>query len=359
VQGKNKAILFIVQYPKRVSPAQRFRFELYEGFLQQNGFDVTTRYFLNKKEYEIIHKDGFFLRKSFAVIRGFLRRTKLLFSILKYDYVLLQREAAPLGPPIFEWVIIKIFKRKIIYDFDDAIWIPHISQHNRVARYFKNTAKVKYICKWAYKVSCGNEYLCSYARQYSNRVIYNPTCVDTDNQHNMVAEHNAAKLTIGWTGSFSTLKYLDALQPILKKLQGKYDFDIKIICNKRPELDLENIIYIEWSEENEIKELASCQIGLMLLPDDEWSKGKCGFKLIQYMALEIPALCSPIGVNNTIIDNGLNGVFCDSPEEWYTAIERLLLDDSLRKRMGEAGRKKIMEQYSLQSNKENILSLFN
>jgi glycosyltransferase involved in cell wall biosynthesis len=354
----NKEILFIVQLPKNVSPGQRFRCELYEELLHKNGFNTTTNSFLDNKGYEIFYKPGFVFAKFSAVIKGLIRRKLLLFKLKKYDYIFIQREASPIGLPFFEWIASKALHKKIIYDFDDAIWIPHISEQNKLAAIFKNSKKVGQICRWAYKISCGNNYLCGYAKQFNSRVIYNPTCVDTDNRYNIITNHDVEKVTIGWTGSFSTVHFLNMVQPALKKLQEKYDFTIKIICNKQPVLDLKNITYVEWTEENEVSELATCQIGLMPLTDDGWNKGKCGFKLIQYLALEIPAISSPIGVNNIIIEEGVNGFFSITDEEWYKSIEQLIINPALRKQMGTAGRKKIIEKYSLSSNANNFLALF-
>ncbi len=348
----------IVQYPESISPCQRFRLELYKDTLVKNGFLVTTKPFLNKMGYDIVHRYGFFFKKSMAILKGYIGRLLLLFQIGKYDFILLQREVAPLGPPIFEWICVKLFQKKLIYDFDDAIWLDTVSPQNSLARKFKNARKVNDICKWAYIVSCGNQYLCNYARQYNKNVIYNPTCVDTEKHHNVLANHDVEKVTIAWTGSFSTLKYLELVEGALKKLQEKYEFDIKIICNEAPSLNLKNVKYIEWNEENEVSELASCQIGLMPLSNDEWSKGKCGFKLIQYLSLGIPAVSSFVGVNKDIIEEGVNGYFAGSDADWYNSIEKLILDVGLRKKMGRAGRKKIAARYSLVSNENNFLNLF-
>jgi len=358
MENKRKEILMLVQYPEKVSPGQRFRFELYKEVLAQNGYVVTTKSFLDKKGYDVAHRYGFFFKKIIATLKGFIGRLLLLLHIGKYDFILLQREVAPLGPPVFEWIYIKLFHKKVIHDFDDAIWIASVSEQNTLASNFKNAKKVKKICKWAYKVSCGNEYLCNYARQFNQNVIYNPTCVDTENRHNILANHDVERIAIGWTGSFSTLKYLEIVEPALKKLQDKYDFDIRIICNEKPALQLRNVKYIKWSEENEVSALATCQIELMPLTNDEWSEGKCGFKLIQYLALGIPAVSSPVGVNKIIIEDGVNGYFANSDAGWYDAIEKLILDADLRKKMGKAGREKIIAKYSLLSNKNNFLSLF-
>lgn len=358
MQVDKKEILFIVQYPENVSPAQRFRFELYKGLLENNGFTVTTLPFIDKYGYAVIFKNGFYIRKSFAVLKGFFKRFILLFQVQKYAYIFLQSGVAPIGPPVFEWILIKVLGKKIIYDIDGAIWMEKFSEKNRLPQMLRNANKVPLICKWAYKVSCGNEYLCSYAKRYNSNVVYNPTCVDTERLHNIRANHNVQRVTVGWTGSFSTLKYLDMLEPVLSRLQKKYDFDIKIICNQQPALNLKNLNYVEWSPENEVTELSKCQIGVMPLTNDEWSEGKCGFKLIQYLALEIPAVSSNVGVNKKIIDENINGFLCNSETEWYAAIEKLLLNADMRKKMGIEGRKKIVREYSLLSNGENFMFLF-
>src|SRR5688572_20710399 len=262
---RDKEILMIVQYPEKVSPAQRFRFELYKDLLQKNGFHITTHSFLDEQGYEIIHQYGYFLRKAWAIFKGFCRRLLLLFTVRKYEFIFLQREATPVGPPVLEWVLARLFRKKIIYDFDDAIWLRIVSKQNSVATIVKNTGKVKKICSWAYKVSCGNHYLCNYAARYTSDVVYNRTCLDTVNKHNIISNHDVERITIGWTGSFSTMDYLQLVQPALQLLQKKYEFDIKIICNQEPVLELDNVTYVKWSEENEVSELATCQVGLMPL----------------------------------------------------------------------------------------------
>lgn len=358
MKNKKFEILLVVQFPEKVSPCQRFRFELYQDLLAENGYRITTKPFLDKEGYAVIHQYGFFFEKLLALLKGFAGRIFLLFQLHKYDFILLQREVAPIGPPIFEWLFVRVFNKKVIYDFDDAIWIKSVSEQNSLAAKLKYAKKVNSICKWAYKVSGGNRFLCDYASQYNKNIVYNPTCVDTVKRYNVLARHDVEKVTIAWTGSFSTLKYLALVEKALQMLQEKYEFNIKIICNEKPSLKLKNVHYVEWSEDNEVSELASCQIGLMPLTNDEWSEGKCGFKLIQYLALGIPAVSSAVGVNKIIIDEGINGYFADTDTDWYHAIEKLMLDGKEREKMGKAGRQKIMTQYSLQSNENNFLTLF-
>jgi glycosyltransferase involved in cell wall biosynthesis len=219
--------------------------------------------------------------------------------------------------------------------------------------------KVKYNCRWAYKVVGGNKYLCDYARRFNKNVVLIPTCVDTVARHNQLKETQNGKLTIGWTGSHSTLHYLDDIIPVIKQLQDEFDFNFLVIANRAPELPLRDWTFVPWQEKTEVADLLKLDIGIMPLKHDSWSEGKCGFKLIQYLALGIPAVASPVGVNPQIIDGGRNGFLCITPDEWYQALKHLLLDRDLRKDLGGHGRKKMMDQYSVQSQEQRFLGLFN
>ena len=127
---------------------------------------------------------------------------------------------------------------------------------------------------------------------------------------------------IGWTGSHSTLKYLDEIQPVLHKILQEYPtVEFIVIADRPPSLDVgSSVKFVPWNSETEIKDLLQFDIGIMPLPDDEWAKGKCGFKALQYMALELPAVASPVGVNSKIINHGVNGFLCNTPEEWEEAL---------------------------------------
>jgi glycosyltransferase involved in cell wall biosynthesis len=353
-----KKILFVVPFPKKIYPSERFRIEVYEKELQEKGFEYDTIFFWDYYARSILYKKGLVAHKIAAVIKGFFRRLKSLTIIHRYDYIFILREAAPIGPPVFEWIYTHIFKKKIIYDFDDAIWIPQISDTNSWARFAKAFWKVKRNCRWAYKVSVGNSYLHNYAIQYNQNVIINPTCVDTVNRHNIIKEQHAEKVVIGWTGSFSTLHYLDEIVPALKELEKKYEFEFLVIADQNPNLPLKGFKFIEWKLVSEIEDLLTINIGIMPLDNDEFSKGKNGFKLIQFLSLGIPVAASPIGVNVQIVDEGVNGFLCQTQQEWVNALQKLLSDEILRRQMGLNGRKKIEENYSVVANKGRFLSMF-
>lgn len=360
-------ILFITPYPLQEAPSQRFRFEQYFDILTESIFHFTVHPFLPSDRSEVLYKRGNNPQKIILLISGFANRIKTLSKIRQYDFIFIHREATPIGPPAIEWLIAKVFRKKIIYDFDDAIWLTDKKNESWLEKKLRWRSKVGLICKWSYKVSCGNEYLCSYARKFNNNVVLNPTTIDTEKAHNRIffttslpsTEQQEKKTVIGWTGSSSTLKYLEELGPVLQQLLEKYpSIVILIIADRPPQMKLDRLVFKQWARETEIKDLCQVDIGIMPLPDDEWSKGKCGFKALQYMALEIPAVVSPVAVNKNIVTPGVHGFWCESQLEWVGRLSQLIEDPALRKEMGSNGRKKVVKEYSVFSNKENFLSLF-
>lgn len=354
-------ILFLVPYPLHESPSQRFRFEQYFQTLDQNGHRYHVQSFLDSHNWQAFYTSGKILKKVTALLSGFAKRSGILFRLYSYDLVFLHREAAPLGPPVFEWIIAKILRKKIIYDFDDAIWMTDHVHESFIVNKIRWRSKVRAISAWSYKVSCGNEYLCAFARQYNSSVVYNPTTIDTENLHTpqKTSAIDKKKITIGWTGSHSTLKYLKSIEATLAKLEQEYSqIKILIIANQKPDLNLKSFEFLPWQIETESEDLSKIDIGVMPLPDDEWTKGKCGFKALQYMAMEIPAVVSRVGVNSNIVDHGINGFLATSEADWFNFLSQLINDSVLRKKMGKSGRKKVIDHYSVSSNASNFLSLF-
>lgn len=353
-------ILFLAPYPLQSAPSQRFRFEFFHKFMEEKGMAYDFQSFLSIKGWKVLYEKGRTIDKALAVAGGFLRRMSLLFYLQRYSHIFIHRELTPFGPPVFEWLIGRVFQKKIIYDFDDAIWMPDQVTENPAWKILKWRSKVGSVCKWSWKVTAGNEYLADYARVHCSRVICFPTVVDTEiHQPDPTKKvSDQEKLTIGWTGSHSTLFYLNDIIPILQKLEQRHDFNFLVIANKNPQLPLQNFWYIPWNKETEIEDLSNMDIGIMPLEDTEWAKGKCGFKLIQYLAIGIPAVASPVGVNVQIIRDGETGYLADTQEKWLSSLELLLSNHALRKEIGKQGRREMIHHYSVASQKERFLGLF-
>lgn len=360
----NLKIVFLTPYPHDTAPGQRFRFEQYYDILQGHGYQLTLLSFFSEGGYAKLQGRGTRLLVPLFIFWGFARRLFHLSMVVRTDFVFLFREAAPVGPPIIEWIVSKVLKKKIIYDFDDAIWLTDRTDESKLEKLIRWRSKVGQICKWSYRVSCGNAYLAAYSKQFNLNVIVNPTTIDTKSKHNqtkklLISPSSNSSVTIGWTGSHSTLKYLTEIESTLRQLETKFDHVRFIfIADRRPQLNLTRFVFIDWNKESEIEDLLKIDIGIMPLPDDEWTKGKCGFKVLQYMSLGIPAAASPVGVNSEIIDHGVNGFLCLTHEDWVECLEKLITNLTLRKQMGVEGRKKIISNYSVVSNSSLFLGLF-
>ncbi len=351
-------VFFIVPYPQGVAPSQRFRFEHYLDYIREQGVEFSVSSFLDLKAWNNLYKKGHLASKVWATCKGFLRRLCDLFLVYRYDFIYIHREATPLGPAWFEWFAARVFKKKIIYDFDDAIWIPTTSDNNRYVQGLRNFGKVKKICRWSHLVVTGNEFLKSFATKYNANCLIIPTVVDTEHVHNRVKDQENMPAIIGWTGTFSTLQYLNMILPAISEIQKKYKFQFIVIADKDPQPKLPFYRFIQWNKETEIDDLLKFNIGVMPLEDTELAKGKCGFKAIQYMALGIPALVSPVGVNTEIVDDGKDGFICKNTIEWENNMLTLLESTEKRKDMGSFARKKIKEHYSVLATKIQFLSIF-
>lgn len=355
---KKPSIIFLATYPQGISPGQRFRFEQYCQLLSKN-YDLNIVHLLSVSQLDRRKSIGNWLR----IFSGIARRCYHFLLATRYNYVFIFREALPFGPPVFEFLLSRVMGKKIIYDFDDTIWLTDNINESWLQRTLRWRRKVALICKWSHTVSVGNTYLADFARLYNDRVIINPTTIDTESLHNPALykrkPRNSDSTIIGWTGSHSTLKYLKEIESALQAIERKYpSVNFLVIADQQPNLTLHNLIFIPWNKETEIEDLLQIDIGIMPLPDDDWTKGKCGFKALQYMALEIPAVVSPVGVNREIVDHGINGFWCQTETDWIDSIEKLISNKVLIKKMGENGRKKVKDRYSVLSNTSNFLSLF-
>lgn len=354
-----KTIYIIAPYPKGKAPSQRFRFEQYLTLLENKGYKIRYCPFLSESTWKILYQEKKYLQKFFGILVAFIRRWLLLFELINAKNIFIHREMAHIGPPIFEFIVAKILRKKYIYDFDDAIWLPNFSNSNAKFQHLKNYKKVNACMKWAHKITAGNEYLRDYALQFNSNVEIIPTTIDMENYHNGKIDYNKEEINIGWTGTHTTLHYLEEIVPDLKKLKENYSFSFIVIANIKPAFEIPNLLFIPWNKKTEIIDLLKIDIGVMPLKDDIWAKGKCGFKALQYMSLGIPTIVSAVGVNSDIINNENNGLLIHSKKDWLINLEKLLTSKDLRKKLGKAGKETIKLKYSVNANNDKYLSLFN
>ena len=350
-------ILAVVPSIYDTSPGQRFRLEQWEPFLKEQGVEITYAPFETPELRSVLYSPGNLMGKVSGVARSWRARGAEIRSINGYDLVYLFREAALLGPPVFERRLASS-GIPVVFDFDDAVFVSYKSPSNGYLSYLKFPGKTAEICRLASHVMAGNDYLAAYAREYNPNVTVIPTTIDTDKYQMPAGDRSQDTVTVGWSGSFSTVQHLDTVRPALKQLAKIANFRLRVIGTPQYDLPGVSVEAMPWRSETELDDLAAIDIGLMPLPDEKWAKGKCGLKALQYMALGIPTICSPVGVNSTIIKDGENGFLADGPEEWVGKIKRLIDDPELRSRIGKSGRRTVEEQYSARVIAPKVFDIF-
>ena len=358
------SILFVTLHRPDRSPSQRFRFEQYISFLKGKGWDCEHSYLLTKSDDAYFYKQGHYLKKFAFVLRAAGKRLKEVgASSKKYDIVFIQRECFMLGTTYFESKFSK--RSKIVFDFDDAIWMHQkgeIRSGNKNLSFLKKPSKTADLIKLSDLVFAGNQYLADYAKGYNQNIKIVPTTIDTDEYNpKKVTYQKSDKVCVGWSGSVTTIPHFKHAVPALLRIQEKYKDRVcfKVVGDGNYVNKELNIQGLPWRKDTELADLCGIDIGLMPLPDEEWTKGKCGLKGLQYMALEIPTIMSPVGVNTEIVEHGKNGMLASSIDEWVESISALIEDKELRERIGRAGRQTVVDKYSVEANKGLYLNYLN
>lgn len=346
--GKMK-ILFLVPYPHE-GASNRVRVEQFIPYLNSRGMITRLRPFVNKRFYKILYRRRSYIEKIFWFVICTANRKLDLLRAIFYDVIFIHREAYPFGGAIFESILHKMGK-PMVFDFDDAIFLPNTSKENRYIDRFKNPGKVANIIKMSSLVIAGNDYLKNFAMKHNNNVVVIPSSLDTDRYKPAENPKIKANVTIGWIGSITTQEFLAGIEDALAAVSSRYkDIDIKVVGGEFHSQKSMNVVNKKWSLADEVGDIQSFDIGIMPVPDNEWARGKCGFKAILYMACGIPVVASAVGVNTTIVDDGKNGFLVKTTEEWYEKLSLLIEDPGLRRKMGEKGRQKVIKEYSVSSN---------
>lgn len=350
-------VLAIVPAIYDTSPGQRFRIEQWEPILRANGVEITYSPFETDELKAVLYQSGHVGEKIRTVVRNFNRRRQEVSSVNEFDLVYVFREAAILGPA---WIERQIAKSGVpmIFDFDDAVFVAYKSPSNGYLSYLKFPGKTGTIIERSTHVMAGNSYLADYSREFNQNVTIVPTTIDTDKYTVPARDDEPDVITIGWSGSYSTVQHLDTIRNILRELAAKQAFRLRVIGTPKYELDGVSVEAMAWRSATEVQDLEDIDIGIMPLPDDKWSKGKCGLKALQYMALGIPTVCSPVGVNSEIIQNGVNGYLADGKEQWIATLSELIRSRELRRKIGLAGRRTVEEKYSAEVQAPRVLKIF-
>ena len=339
----------------------RFRVSQYIPYLRDAGFDVTVSPFYSREYFDFVYRPGNYLRKTTGLASLTLRRINELFTMRDYDLVFLYREAIPVGPPFIERSIARM-GIPIVHDFDDAIFLPAVSEANRHVSFLKNPGRVAEVIALSTHVTVGNEFLASYARQFNPRVTVIPTAVDTTRfvpRADPPADAGR-KLVVGWIGSPTTFRYLEAIAGVLAEVSSRHPFTLKVSGAGRPvNFPGVDVQVVPWSMADEVSLFNTCDIGVYPLTDDDWSRGKCGFKAIQCMACGVPVVAAAVGVNRDIIEHGVNSMLATTKQDWIDHLSTLLTNPQLRRAMAAAGRQTIEARYSLRVTAPQLAAVFN
>ncbi len=353
-------VLILCPYPLGVSPSQRFRFEQYLAILRERGVVIDVRPFLDMDTMRIVFKEGHMAKKVVGVISGLARRLWILPRVFAYDYIFVHREATPLGPPFVE-AILFLMGRRVIFDFDDAIFISKTSKVNRIVAFAKWSSKIRFITRHSTKVAVCNNYLVNWVKQYNANAVLLPTTIDLD-YHKPVAKPplSMRRPVIGWTGTQSTMVYLELVREALLELQTRYDFEFRVICDVDPQFpELKNYRFVKWTLATEIEDLGAMDIGIMPVPQGEWEQGKVGFKAIQYSGVAAAPVVSSTGSGHEVVVHGKTGFVVDNDKaSWVNALASLLDNPGQLEAMGRAAREYIDEHYSVRSQVPTYLALF-
>lgn len=356
-------ILALTKYSQQ-GPSSRYRFYNYKGLFEKHGIQMTIKPLFSGVFFTSESK----LHKIFAAVFSYIKRGFLLIHLLifknKYQLILIEYELFAFFPSIFEYLLNKR-GIKYIVDYDDAIFHKY-DEHRLLLVRLLLRKKIARVMQYAQAVIVGNSYLKSYAQDFNTNILILPTVVKLENYLQALSssnqDSNNSEFVIGWIGSKSTSPYLKSIIPTLKKFVQNTNarchfigFDKTLLTQK--EMEQCNIKVIRWNEHTEIQNIIKFDLGIMPLNNDNWSKGKCGFKLIQYMACKKPVIASAVGANKQIVKNATNGFLVETNEQWLQALMELYSKPSLRREISENNITEIKNYYNINGTCEKYINL--
>jgi glycosyltransferase involved in cell wall biosynthesis len=290
------------------------------------------------------------------IVKAYIKRLISLLEIKNYDLVWIEKELFPWLP---EWGerYLKSLNIPYVVDYDDAIFHKYDLHQNRLIRTILGD-KIDNVIRNAALVIVGNDYLADRAKRAGNKnIVVLPTVVDVD-RYSTKKLDSESLFTIGWVGTPNTTRFLFEIAPVLQNISKKIKFKLNLLGGNSIQIDGVDVETIEWNENTESSIIQTFSCGIMPIPDYPFERGKCGYKLIQYMACGKPVVASPVGVNCKIVDHGKTGFLASTHIEWCEALINLMKDRNKCLRMGEMAREKVVANYSLQSTAPYLYSLF-
>lgn len=345
-------ILLLSRYT-RLGASSRLRSYQYLPYLRNLGIEVDVAPLFGDNYLKQLYQGKTKNRKQ--ILRAYIQRILTLIQSGQYDLLWIEYELFPWLPSFAE-KLLSLWNIPYIVDYDDAVFHRYDIHTMRLIRILLGQ-KIDRIMRNAALVLAGNSYLLERAKNSgADRVEYLPTVVDLE-RYSVREKHRSKLFNIGWIGSPSTSGYLQDLQPVLSELCEDQNTSVTLVGAAMDSIQGQRIRSLEWSEATEVKDIQQFDVGIMPLPDTLWAKGKCGYKLIQYMACGVPVVASSIGANREIVENGNNGFLSSTLREWRDNLIRLRDDAGMRDRLGNKGRKMVEEKYCLQVTGPRLASL--
>lgn len=348
----NLTVLLLSRYGT-LGASSRVRSYQYLPYLKTEGIDVTVAPLLEDQYLEDLYA-GRRMRMG-AIARAYFQRLRYLLKSHRFDLLWVEYELLPWLPAWAE-VALSAWRIPYVVDYDDATFHRYELHPNRLVKFFLGK-KIDLVMRRADLVIVGNDYLAERALQVgAKKVEYLPTVVDT-NRYNAMPQTDNSIFTIGWIGSPSTCQYLHDLWPGLTEICRGGSARLILVGSGEVKFTGVPLDIRSWSEKTEVEDIKTFDVGIMPLRDGFWERGKCGYKLIQYMATYRPVVASPVGVNKKIVEQGVNGFLATTTQDWVKSLSILREDRSLRERMGKSGRSKVESQYCLRVTAPRLAAL--
>ena len=349
-------VLVLTPYPYGTTAGPRSSFELWEKVLQPKGIELDYAVFETDRLHDIIYESGRTGAKATEMARAYARFTaEVLGRVNDYDAVLVNREATLIGPALVERLVSRRGK-PLIYHLDDPLYIPYRSPSNGWLSYLKFFGKVRTLCRMSKVVVANSPSHVAFARRFNPNVWEIPSVVDEKLYTGWLPRSNGGKVCIGWSGSPSTAKNLQMIRDPLRRISTRSDVEVRLIGATDFQLPDVPHAAVPWRAETEVDELRRLDVGLLPVPMSQWAPHKFYLKLVQYMALGIPAVATPLGSNVSVIEDGKTGFLASDAAAWRDRLERLICDRGLREAMGRSAADAAHERYTLHANAEKVIA---